>query len=133
MENDKPYLIRLKENIDDRGVLTPIEGAKDVPFEIKRVFYIYGLDEDSVRANHANFLSAEVLICLSGACDIELTDRNNSVSRYCLTEKNEGLYIPKMIWRKMSNFKKGSIILAVSDMHYDPDEIIFDKTVFLKQ
>lgn len=131
MENNKPHIIRFKENPDSRGTLTPIESNRDIPFEIKRVFYTYDLNEKSIRADHVNTKLQVVIICLAGSFTIELTDVYGNVTDWRMTKRNEGLYVPKMIWKKIYDFEPGSIIMVIADEYYDPEEIIWDKAEFL--
>lgn len=116
-------ILDFKELGDERGKLVAIESLVDVPFEIKRVFYVYGLANDTVRGQHANKESQFVLINLRGACKIRLY---NDSEEYIvnLNKPNIGIFIPKMIWKDMYDFSEDSLLLSLSDQHYNIEEYI---------
>lgn len=120
---EKCKLIDFTEIGDDRGKLVAIESLKDVPFEIKRIFYIYGLPYNAIRGQHANKKSEFVLINLCGSCKIRLYDENEEwvVS---LDKPNVGIYIPALVWKDMYDFSKDSILLSLSNEYYNTDEYI---------
>ena len=120
---DRCKLFRFKELGDDRGKLVVVEALKDIPFEIKRIFYIYGTNADTVRGQHANRKSDFVLINLSGSCKIRLYDESEEYV-VTLDRPNLGLYVPKMVWKDMYDFSKDSVLLTLSDEYYDPTEYI---------
>jgi len=110
---------------DDRGHLVIIEGMKEIPFDIKRVFYIYGSQKDVVRGKHANMRSEFVLINVQGTSKIKVTDgRNEEI--YDLNEPHSGVYVPRMLWKEMYDFSEDSILLVLSNEHYDKSEYISD-------
>lgn len=110
---------------DDRGHLVIIEGMKEIPFDIKRVFYIYGSQSDVVRGKHANLKSEFVLINVQGTSKIKVTD--GTVEQiYVLNEPHSGVYIPKMLWKEMYDFSHDAILLVLSNEHYDKSEYITD-------
>ena len=110
---------------DDRGHLVIIEGMKEIPFDIKRVFYIYGSQKDVVRGKHANMRSEFVLINVQGTSKIKVTDgRNEEI--YDLNEPHSGVYVPRMLWKEMYDFSEDSILLVLSNEHYDKSEYIND-------
>lgn len=103
---------------DDRGALTPVEGVHDVPFEIRRVYYFYELKPGATRAGHAHKCLYQVLIAVSGAFDVTLDDGTEQrIVRLC--KPNEGLYIPKMIWRHIDNFAPASVCVALASEVYE--------------
>lgn len=108
---------------DERGNLVVVEGMKEIPFEIKRMFYIYGTQEGVVRGQHANKNSQFVLINLSGTCKI-LVDDGKSREIVELNKPHEGIYLNKMVWKDMYDFSKDSILLVLSDCGYDGGEYI---------
>ena len=110
---------------DDRGHLVIIESFREVPFEIKRVFYMYGSDKDVVRGKHANLKSEFVLINVKGSSKIKVTDGKEEYV-YELTTPNSGVYIPKMIWKEMYDFSEDSILLVLSNELYDKNEYLND-------
>lgn len=110
---------------DDRGHLVIIEGMKEIPFDIKRVFYIYGSQKDVVRGKHANMRSEFVLINVQGTSKIKVTD-GRSEQIYDLNEPHSGVYVPRMLWKEMYDFSEDSILLVLSNEHYDKSEYIND-------
>ena len=117
--------IRFKQMGDERGHLVVVEGGKDIPFEIARVFYIYGSDNDVVRGKHANRRSGFVLINVSGTSKVKV-DNGKTADIFELNEPHTGIYIPKMLWKDMYDFSPNSVLLVLSDEKYDPEEYIKD-------
>ena len=121
-----------KENGDDRGKLVAVEGKKDVPFAITRIFYIYGADNQSVRGLHANRRTEFVLINVSGTSKIRVTDGIRE-KIYTLSKPNVGIYLPKMIWKEMYDFSPDSVLLCLCSDLYDASEYIRDYNEYLKE
>lgn len=115
---------------DERGSLVVIEGNKDIPFEIKRVFYIYGSDENVVRGLHANRDSEFVLVNVSGSCNVIIKDGKGNEEIVKLDKPRKGVYLPKMIWKEMVNFSKDSVLLCLASTHYNDEEYIRDYEEF---
>lgn len=117
---------------DERGKLVVAEGDIDIPFSIKRVFYIYGSDDSVVRGQHANRDSEFVLINVAGSSKVMITD---GVTREVveLNRPMEGVYIPKMIWKEMYDFSADSVLLVLASTHYDGSEYIRDFQQYLKE
>ena len=116
-------IINFKDFGDERGKLVVIEGNRDIPFEIKRVFYIYESDRDIVRGQHANRESEFVLINVSGTSKVKVYDGMNSMV-YSLDRPMMGIYIPQMIWKDMYDFSKDSVLLVISNEHYKENEYV---------
>ena len=117
---------------DERGKLVVIEGGQAIPFEIKRVFYIYDSDRTVVRGQHANRDSEFVLINVAGESKVRITDGEEEI----IVELNRpmtGVYIPKMIWKDMYDFSEDSILLVLASTHYDGTEYIRDYEEYLKE
>lgn len=108
---------------DDRGNLVVIEGNQDIPFDIKRVFYIYGSDSSVIRGQHANRLSEFVLINVKGTSKVRL-DNGKEEKVICLDKPRMGLYIPAMLWKDMYDFSEDSVLLVLASTHYDGKEYI---------
>ena len=108
---------------DERGKLVVVEGAMDIPFEIKRVFYIYGSDSEVVRGQHANRESEFVLINVGGTSKVRI-DNGHSEAVIELNKPMMGLYIPTMVWKDMYDFSEDSILLVLASTHYDGKEYI---------
>jgi hypothetical protein len=115
--------IRLPTSNDPRGALTAIEGGSDIPFEIKRLFYIWGVQAPFERGKHAHRTTQQVLVCVSGHLDIDLADPT-SVKTFHLEDPTEGLYVPPMLWTYLYNFTPETVCLAAASTHYDHSEVI---------
>ena len=116
-------LLNFTEKGDERGKLVIVEGNQDVPFEIKRLFYIYGSDHDAVCGKHANRESEFVLINVSGKSKVMVTDgKNRQIVE--LTKPRQGVYLPKLVWKEMYDFSPDSVLLVLASTHYDGSEYI---------
>lgn len=116
---------------DERGKLVVIEGGQAIPFDIKRVFYIYESDTAVVRGQHANYESEFVLINVAGQSKVRIT---NGTEEF-IVELNKpmmGVYIPKMIWKDMYDFSRDSVLLVLASTHYNGEEYIRDFDEYLK-
>ena len=127
----KYKLLNFPQLGDERGNLVVVEGNKDIPFEIKRIFYIYGSDKDVIRGQHANRLSEFVLINISGRCDVFVDDGENQET-VILDKPYQGIYLNKMVWKNMLNFSKDAILLVLSNEYYNSEEYIRDYEEFKK-
>lgn len=117
---------------DERGKLVVIEGARAIPFNIQRVFYIYDSDSTIIRGQHANRESEFVLINVAGESKVRITDgREESIVK--LNKPMMGVYIPKMIWKDMYDFSSDSVLLVLASTHYDGKEYIRDYDEYLKE
>ena len=117
---------------DERGKLVVIEGGQAIPFEIKRVFYIYESDSTVVRGQHANRASEFVLINVAGKSKVRITDGTEEFIVE-LDKPMMGVYIPKMIWKDMYDFSEDSVLLVLASTHYDGKEYIRDYDEYLKE
>ena len=117
---------------DERGKLVVVEGALDIPFDIKRVFYIYDSDSEVVRGQHANRESEFVLINVGGTSKVRI-DNGHSEAVIELNKPMMGLYIPTMVWKDMYDFSEDSILLVLASTHYDGDEYIRDYEEYKKE
>jgi len=124
-------LLNFNEKGDERGKLVIVEGNQDIPFEIKRLFYIYGSDKDVVRGKHANKESEFVLINVSGSSKVMVTDGDNK-QIVELNKPRQGVYLPKMVWKEMYDFSPDSVLLVLASTHYDGNEYIRDYDEYLK-
>ena len=125
---EKYKLISFNEFGDENGKLVAIENSKNIPFDIKRIFYIYGTEENTIRGQHANKISRFVMICLSGSCEVKVYDMDEKIEeKYKLNTPNQGLYLDRMIWKDMYNFSKDCVLLILSDSEYIKDEYIYKK------
>ncbi len=117
---------------DERGKLVVVEGAMDIPFEIKRVFYIYGSDSSVIRGQHANRNSEFVLINVSGSSKVRV-DNGFEEEIIELNRPRMGLYLPTMLWKDMYDFSADSVLLVLTNTHYDGKEYIRDYDEYLKE
>lgn len=131
MSIDEQYkILEFKDLGDERGKLVVVEGFRDIPFSIKRVFYIYGSDHEIVRGQHANKESQFVLINVAGTSKVKLD--NGSETRVIeLNRPHMGLYIPTMMWKDMYDFSHDSVLLVLSNTRYDSKEYIRDYAEYL--
>lgn len=118
-------IIKLNDLGDERGKLIVVEGGQTIPFDIKRVFYIYDSDNTVIRGQHANLESEFVLINVAGRSQVRITDSREELI-VNLDKPMNGVYIPKMIWKDMYNFSKDSVLLVLASTHYDGNEYIRD-------
>lgn len=116
---------------DERGKLVVIEGGQSIPFDIKRIFYIYESDATVVRGQHANRNSEFVLVNVAGQSKVRITDGTEEF----VVELNKpmmGVYIPQMIWKDMYDFSPDSVLLVLASTHYDEKEYIRDYNDYIE-
>ncbi len=119
---------------DLRGQLVVAECGEDIPFEVKRIFYIYNSDTDAVRGQHANRKTQFVLINLVGKCKVKVKNiGGGGEETYCLDRPYIGLYLPAMVWKEMYDFSPDSVLLVLASEHYDPKEYIRDYSIFERE
>lgn len=129
---EKCPIIQFADLGDERGKLVVVEGGQTIPFEIKRVFYIYGSDTTVIRGQHANRKSEFVLINVAGTNKVRIADGKEEL----VIELNKpmmGLYIPKMIWKDMYDFSSDSVLLVLASTHYDGQEYIRDFDTYVEE
>jgi dTDP-4-dehydrorhamnose 3,5-epimerase-like enzyme len=124
-------LIELPKISDPRGNLTFVEGGKHIPFEIKRIYYLYDVPGGAHRAGHAHKILHQVLVALSGSFDITV-DNGLSRTKFHLNRSYQGLYIPAMVWRDIDNFSSGAVCLALASTVYDESEYYREYETFLR-
>ncbi len=127
---DRVRMLEFPTKGDERGHLVIAEGMADVPFEIKRVFYIYGSDADVVRGRHANRRTEFVLINVAGKSRVRVKDGRGNEAVYCLDRPHAGIYLPAMVWKDMYDFSADSVLLVLASTHYDAEEYIRDYDAF---
>ncbi|WP_303840626.1 FdtA/QdtA family cupin domain-containing protein [Selenomonas ruminantium] len=130
---NKVKMVEFAQHGDDRGHLVIAEGNKDIPFDIKRVFYIYGSAADVVRGQHANRESEFVLINVAGKSKVKVKDGEGNEAIYCLNRPHTGIYLPTMVWKDMYDFTPDSVLLVLASTHYNPDEYIRDYDEFVSE
>ena len=124
-------LIDLPKNYDVRGNLTFIENQKHIPFEIKRVFYLYDVPAGESRAGHALKECQQFIIAASGSFDL-VVDDGREKSRFTMNRPYIGLYVPALCWRELENFSSGSVCLVLASELYDEAGYINDYDDFRK-
>lgn len=129
MNNNTPTIINLPKIQDIRGNLSFFENNNQIPFAIKRTYWIYDVPGGEFRGGHAYRENEEFIVALSGAFDVVLDDgRDKKI--FCLNRSYYGLYVPKMYWREMNNFSTNSLALVVSNTEYSADDYIRDYEKF---
>ena len=130
LDLSKPFIIEFPEFGDERGHLVIAEGMKNIPFDIKRIFYIYGSDNSVFRGQHANLKSQFMLINVVGTSKVKIDYGNSKTEIFNLDKPHIGLFIPRMIWKDMYDFSKDSVLLCLADTTYDASEYIRDKNKY---
>lgn len=115
---------------DERGQLVSVE-EKDIPFDVKRVYYMYDTASDAVRGKHAHKNLNQILICVHGSCKI-LLDNGKEKEIVSLTKPYEGLYISNHVWREMYDFSSDAVLMVLASEAYDECDYIRDYKSFLK-
>lgn len=128
---EKCPILQFADLGDERGKLVVIEGNQAIPFDIKRVFYIYDSDSTVVRGQHANRESEFVLINVAGHSKVRITDGKEELI-VKLDKPMMGVYLPKMIWKDMYEFSSDSVLLCLASTHYDGSEYIRDYEEYVK-
>lgn len=119
------HMIQFKRIGGDLGVLTALEGAQDVPFDVKRVYYITNVPEDVTRGFHSHRKLEQVLLCLHGSVKIRVKTPFEEET-VTLEENSEGLYIGHMVWREMFDFVPGAVLMVLASEHYAEGDYIRD-------
>jgi len=125
------FIIGFPKIQDSRGNLTFIEGGQHIPFDIRRIYYIYDVPGGAVRAGHAHKNLQQVLIAIAGSFDIILDDGNEKKT-FSMNRSYYGLYITPMTWRIINNFSSGSVCLSLVSQIYDESDYIRDYQEFIK-
>ena len=123
-------LMNMKVFGDERGKLVSLESNKNIPFDIKRIYYIFDTLPDQVRGMHAHKNLEQIIIAMDGACLFVLDDGKNREEVW-LNRPDVGLYIGKNIWREMRHFSYGCKLLVLASEYYDENEYIRDYKEFL--
>jgi dTDP-4-dehydrorhamnose 3,5-epimerase-like enzyme len=129
---DQCRIIELPKIADPRGNLTFIEGNSQIPFDIKRVYYLYDVPGGGERGGHAHKDLSQLIIAMSGSFDVILDDGENK-KRVHLNRSYQGLYVCPMIWRELDNFSSGSVCLVLASNLYSEDDYYRNKHDFMKK
>lgn len=116
---------------DDRGNLVSLEGNKNIPFEIKRVYYIFDNAPGVERGFHAHKNLKQVVVCMNGSCTFVL---DNGIEReeIVLNDRTKGLLVENFIWREMKNFTPGAVLVVLASEYYDENDYLRKYEDFLK-
>lgn len=125
-------MLEFPQNGDERGHLVIVEGMQDIPFNIARIFYIYGSEGGVVRGQHANRRSQFVLINVAGSCKVKVKDGRGNEAVFVLNRLHTGIYLPPMLWKDMYDFSPDSVLLCLASEHYDAAEYIRDYEEYIK-
>ncbi|WP_415715090.1 sugar 3,4-ketoisomerase [Maridesulfovibrio sp.] len=131
IKEDKPQIIDLPKILDNRGNLTFIENSRHIPFDIKRVYYLYDVPGGETRGGHAHKKLRQYIIAASGSFDVVLDD-GKTKTKFSLNRSYYGLYIPTMTWRELENFSSGSVCLVLASEYYDPSDYYYSYDEFIK-
>jgi dTDP-4-dehydrorhamnose 3,5-epimerase-like enzyme len=126
---EKCKLIYFPKINDVRGNLSFIEENNQIPFQIKRVYYLYDIPSGATRGGHAHRALEQIIIALSGSFDVILDDGRNRQA-YFLNRPHYGLYIPSGVWRELENFSSNSVALSLVSAVYEESDYIRDYEVF---
>ena len=124
-------LLNLRTFIEPDGNLVPVESKHDIPFDIKRIFYVYGVKNQDDRGKHSHYKTKQVLICLSGEVEV-ICDDGIHRKKYKLTKPHQAIYIPEMIWDEQRYMSEDSVLLVLSNTYYDSKDYIENYDEFLK-
>lgn len=116
---------------DERGQLVSLEEFKDIPFQIKRVYFMYDTEKNVVRGKHAHKNLEQILVCIHGSCKIRL-DNGHEKKVVPLEKPYEGLYVANDMWREMYDFSSDAVLLVFASEIYDESDYIRDYDEFLK-
>ena len=133
MNLNEVRIISLPKILDPRGNLSFFENNKQIPFDIKRTYWIYDVPGGEIRGSHAFKKTNEFIVALSGSFDIILHDGKKEI-KYSLNRSYYGLFIPNMLWRRIENFSTNSLALIASSTNYDEHDYLreFDEFKALK-
>jgi hypothetical protein len=124
------YPIKVPAITDPRGDLTFIEGGNHVPFEIKRVYYIYNVPADSVRGGHAHRDLEQVVFALSGSFRMTVDDGRKRQEHY-LRNPRKGIYMSRLVWREIDQFSQGAVCMVLASHAFDETDYLRDYDEFL--
>lgn len=125
----KPTSTSLKGNTDGRGLLVSLESRRDVPFDIKRVYFLTHLKNDHPRGFHAHKKLKQLMVCVSGSCDLILDDGRTRETIH-MSSPTQGVLVENFIWREMHNFSENCVLMVLADEYYDENDYIRDYEQF---
>ncbi|MCO6357713.1 sugar 3,4-ketoisomerase [Roseivirga pacifica] len=125
----KPELYTFSGVKEPRGHLNYLEELKDVPFEVKRVYWLHNVPEQQTRGGHAHKTGEQVIVCLQGTVEVVLESKQGETFTYTLSDPEKGLYIPPMWWGRML-FKDKAMLLGLASDEFSETDYIRDKAQF---
>jgi dTDP-4-dehydrorhamnose 3,5-epimerase-like enzyme len=131
MTINKCKLINLPKIQDKRGNLTFVESRRHIPFDIKRVYYLYDVPGGASRAAHGHKALHQLMVAMSGSFDVTLDDGFNKKT-FHLNRSYLGLYIPPMIWRDLDNFTSGAVCMVLASEYYDEEDYFREYSKFIE-
>ena len=117
---------------DHRGQLVALEANRQIPFDVKRVFYIYGTQDGVPRGNHSHYKTKQFLVAVNGNCKVTL-DNGKEKETFDLNKPNLGLFQDALIWGTMHDFSSDCVLMVLADEYYDASDYITDYNKFLKE
>tara|TARA_Y100001963_G_C6571898_1_gene349264 strand:- start:237 stop:665 length:429 start_codon:yes stop_codon:yes gene_type:complete len=117
--------------IENDGNLVPIESNFDIPFPMKRIFYVYGVRDEDVRGQHAHYKTKQLLICVHGKIEV-LCDDGKKNRKYLLESPQQGLLVPEMIWDEQKYLSEDSVLMVIANTKYELSDYISDYDHFKK-
>ena len=123
-------IIELPKVSDPRGNLSFIEGGQHIPFDIKRVYYLYDVPGGSDRGSHAHKNLHQFIVAMSGSFDVLLDDGKDK-KRFHFNRSYYGLYVSPMMWRELDNFSSGAVCMVLASEHYSEEDYIRDYSKFI--
>ena len=117
---------------DHRGQLVALEANRQIPFDVKRVFYIYGTQEGIPRGNHSHYKTKQFLVAVNGSCKVTL-DNGKIKETFDLNKPNLGLFQDALIWGTMHDFSSDCVLMVLANEYYDASDYITDYDKFLKE
>lgn len=124
-------LLNFKIHGDHAGSMVVLQPGQQCPFDVKRVYYIWGTDCDTVRGRHAHYKLEQLIVCMAGSCDFIL-DNGCERAKVHLDNPSKGLYIKHNIWREFTNFSKDCVIMVLASEKYDEADYIRNYQAFLQ-
>lgn len=127
---DDCTLIELDKHAHEKGNITVVENSVDVPFDIKRVYYLYDIPGGEARGGHAHYALKQLIVAVSGSFDVQLDDGNKKRT-FTLNRPYQGLLVTPGLWRELENFSSGSVCLVLASLEYDEADYIRSYNDFL--